>query len=276
MGSIASLDDLVNKATKGNNGNPESIWFTRWDRIAGTAITFLQNRYYSLWTFDGQPSAGVAPGAVSVPDNTTPGGLRQTNPSGGRQKWMTSLGSFLTNGQGSLLIYDRLLHISGLSGTVTTAQTVGGSITRYSSPEAWNNQAWYEVYSPVGATQTTITMNYTDQDGNSAVSPAVAFGGATYGVQGRAQPLALAAGDTGVSGVTNVTLAATTGTAGDFGITILRPLMELNIMSVGGGGLISYYENIAEIKTNACLGMIWMPHTVARLSLGGFMGTLEA
>lgn len=277
MGAITGLDDFVNKQTGGNNGNPENIWFSRWDRAAGTSITFLQGRPYSLWLLDGQPSAGVAPGGTAVvPTNVTDGGLKQTDPGGGRQKWLTSMQCALSASQGSLLVYDRLLHISGLSGTVTTAQTVGGSISRYTTTEAWGNQAWYEVYSSVGATQTTISMSYTDQDGNSATGVATPFGGANFGPQCRMQPLNLAAGDTGVRGVTSVTLAATTGTAGDFGVTIMRPLMELNITSIGGGGLISYIENIVEIKTDACLAFMFIPHTVARCSLLGAIGTVEA
>lgn len=276
MGAISGLDDLVNKATGGNNGNPENIWFSRWDRIAGTAITFLQNRYYSLWTFDGQPSAGAVPGAVAVPDNTTSGGLRQTNAGGGRTKWLTSLQNALTNGQGSLLVYDRLLHIGGLSGTVTTAQAVGGALTRYATTEAWGNQVWYEIYSDIGATGTTLTMNYTDQDGNSATSGTAAIGGANFQGAGRAQPIPLASGDLGVRGVTDITLAATTGTSGSFGITIMRPLVELNVAMIGGGGVLGWLENISEIKPSACLSMIWTPHTTGRLGIMGAAATLEA
>lgn len=277
MGALTDLSALVNRATGGNSGTPENLVFSKWDRIAGTAIVMLQNRIYSLWGFDGHPGAGVAPGGTAVvPDNTTNGGLKQADPGGGRQKWMTSFQNWGSNGQGSIMVYDRLLHISGLSGTVTTAQTVGGSITRYTGAAAWNNQAWFEIYSPVGGTTTTISMSYTDQDGNSATSPAVAFGGTNHNAQGRAQPFNLASGDTGVRGVTNVTVAATTGTAGDFGVTILRPLIELPILAQGGGGLVNYIDIIPEIFPDACLAFMWVPHQVARLGILGAAGMLEA
>lgn len=276
MGAFADLDDLVTKGTGGNNGTPESIWFTRWDRVAGTVISFLQNRFYSLWTMDGQPSAGLAPGAVSAPTNTTDGALKQADPGGGRAKYITTFQNFLSGGHGSLMIYDRLLHVSGLSGTVTTAQTVGGAITRYTGAESWNNQAWFEIYSAIGATATTLSMNYTDENGNAKVGPGTPIGGTAFAEQCRMQPMRMASGTTGVRAVADVTLTATTGTAGDFGITIIRPLLELNIMNIGGGGCMTFLENIAEVKPGACLACMFTPHTVARCSVGAMIGMLEA
>lgn len=276
MGSILNLDDLVTKATGGNNGTPESIWFTRWDRIAGTAITFLQNRYYSLWSFDGQPSAGVAPTTVAAPTNATNGALKQADPGGGRQKFITTFQNFLSAGHGSLLIYDRLLHVGGLSGTVTTAQAVGGSITRYTGSESWSNQAWYEINTAIGATPTTLSMNYTDENGNSKSSAGTVIGGTAFAEQARMQPIRMASGTMGVRGVTDVTLAATTGTAGDIAIVIIRPLLELNIMQPGGGGCMTFLENIAEVKPGACLAAMYLPHTIAKCSVGGMIGMLEA
>jgi hypothetical protein len=279
VGAIADLDSLINLTTDGGAVAGDRIWMHKWDRVAGTAITFLQNRDYSLWTFDGQPSAGVAPGGTAaVPDNTTAGGLRQVDPTGGRQKWLHAMVNWLTNAQCSVLLYDRLLHISGLSGTVTTAQTVGGAITRYTGAEAWNNQAWVEIYSPLGATATTISMNYVDQDGNAAASPAATtvIGGAAFAEQCRMFPIALAAGDSGVRSVTDVTLAATTGTAGDFGITIVRPLAMLNVAQVGGGGIRTYLESMPEIKAGACLALMIIPHTVAVNRFGMGFAMVEA
>ena len=76
MGAIADLDSLLNLTTDGGTVAGDRIWMHKWDRVAGTQITFLQNRDYSLWTFDGQPSAGVAPGGTArIPTNTTDGGL---------------------------------------------------------------------------------------------------------------------------------------------------------------------------------------------------------
>ena len=62
---------------------------------------------------------------------------------------------------GILVLYDRLLHIGGLNATTTAAQTVGGSLSRYTGGAG--NQIWVEIYTQIGTTATTITANYTNQ-----------------------------------------------------------------------------------------------------------------
>ncbi len=277
MSAIADISDLVNRATGGSSGTPESIWFTKQDRIAGATATLIPGRWHSLWMFDGQPGGGATPPTTAAaPDNTTAGSLKQTDPGGGRQKWLTSCGNWHSFEKGVLCIYDRLLHISGLSGTVTSAQTVGGSITRYTGTEAWGNEAWFEIYTQVGATAVTATVLYTDQDGNAS-STTHGFGATNNREQARATKIPLAAGDSGVRGVTSVQLLATTGTAGDFGITIARPLLYLPINEAGGGGLVQYLDMLNEIKTGACLALAWHhAGTIARARIGGCIGMLEA
>lgn len=279
MGAIAGLDDLLAKATGGNNGNPENIWWGKTHTVAGVAQAPSQNREYSQWLYDGQTATGATPPtSAAAPDATTDGGLKQANPGGGRQKWMTGFGCWFSSSPAQLIIYDRLLHISGLSGTVTTAQTVGGSLTRYTGSAAWGNQAWVEIYSPIGGTATTVTMTYTNELGVSGqVSPSTAIGGASFQEQSRIFPIPLAAGDLGVQAVQDCTLAATTGTAGNFGITILRPLATFNLMDIGVGGHMTYLEQIVEVLTDACLAFIVTTHSSGIAPYyAGVVGMVEA
>jgi hypothetical protein len=154
MTALADLSDVLNRMTGGNSGTPENIWWHKQARVAGVAATApIAGRPASLWTYDGQPSGGVAPTTVAVPDNTTTGGLKQTDPGGGREKWLIG-GAVTGSVPGELILYDRLLHIGGLSGTVTTAQTVGGSLTRYT--DGVGNMVWAEIYTIIGASSTTI------------------------------------------------------------------------------------------------------------------------
>lgn len=279
MGALAGLNDLVNRATGGNSGAPENIWWSKGQRVLGaTGITFLQQRDYSLWMYDGQPGgpAAIPPTTAIAPDNTTDGSLKQADATGGRQKWLTSFGIFSCLGQATYMLYDRLLHISGLSGTVTTAQTVGGAITRYTEAESWGNQIWFEIYTDVGATPCTISCNYTDQDGVARVSGTSTFGSTNAAQQGRASPIPMVSGGFGARGVTDATLSATTGTAGNFGITIVRPLAYVTTYAVGGGGAVNYLEQIAEIKPGACLALMILPHTVHVHQGGGYISTVQA
>src|SRR5262245_52059430 len=164
-------------------------------RVSGAAAAaVIAGRMTSLWQYEGTPAHGAAPGAAAIPDNATNGGWKQADPGGGRQKWLHSLGG-VANVQGTLVLYDRLLHISGLSGTNTGAQTVQSSrnpaLTRYTS--GVGNQIWIEIYTQIGASSTTITASYTDQDGNSGqITPAVAIGNTNLREAQRIIPVTLA------------------------------------------------------------------------------------
>lgn len=278
MGALTDLNDLTNRATGGGTGTPENIWFHKTDQIGATSIIPVQGRELSLWQFEGAPSAGAKPpGTVAVPDNTTDGGLKQTDPTGGRSKYLTGAGNWWSGCQGMIVIYDRLLHISGLSGIVTTAQAVGGTLTRYATTEAWANQVFVEIYTAIGATGTTISMTYTDQDGNTGNTGGTAtIGGTGHSEQGRFIQLPLAAGDTGVRAVADVTLAATTGTAGEFGIVIARPIAVIEVTQLGGGGLQNFLAGIPEIKTDACLAAYFIAHQSLLARLGCWISTVEA
>ena len=62
MAAIADLSDLINRSTGGNSGTPDNLFFFKRARVAGAAATApIAGRPASLWTYDGQPSAGTAP-----------------------------------------------------------------------------------------------------------------------------------------------------------------------------------------------------------------------
>jgi hypothetical protein len=260
MGSIASLSDLVNKLTGGNDGNPEQIWFYKGNRANGGAVlgTPGQSGFYSYWTVDGNPSGGAVPTTVENPTNATSGGLRQTNPGGGRQKWIQSICA-ASHLAGTLILYDRLLHIGGLSGTVTTSQTVGGTLTRYTN--GVGNIAFTEIYTNVGTTTTSINMDsYTDQDNNTGqVGRTVLFPNG-FNVTPAVRFLVPSDEDTGVRAVASVDLVATTGTAGNFGVTIGHPLLSIELQGAGiPAGYSFVHKGMPEVLTDACLAWLWRP-----------------
>ena len=71
--------------------------------------------------------------------------------------------------------------------------------------------------------------------------------------------LPLQSGDTGVRAVASVSLTATTGTAGAFGVTLFKPLFVICVLDMSGvlsaGGYItgSTFGGIPTIVDNACL-----------------------
>lgn len=280
MAALTDISDIINRLTGGNSGTPDHKWFWKDNRVGASAATAaVAHRLLSLWTYNGCPGAPVlGPGAVAAPDNTTNGSLKQADPGGGRQKWLLGM-SAAANTAGTLILYDRLLHISGLNGTTITAQTVGGSLTRYTGAESAGNQIWIEIYTAIGSTGTTITANYTDQSGNSGqTTEAAIIGGTGYSEAQRFIPLQLADGDTGVQAVASVTLAASTLTAGNFGVTVVRPLATLSIGGIGYGNIvdsISKITGIPEIKAGACLAFAFMPNSTTSPQILGSIHTIE-
>lgn len=288
MGALADLSDVINRMSGGNSGSPEQIMFYKDKRVGAAAATApTSGTLYSLWMNNGIPGTpGAAPGAAAVPTNTTAGALQQTDPGGGRQKWLTGIDadalSATTLGTGVLILYDRLFHVSGFSGTVITAQTVQGSpaspaLTRYTN--GVGNQIWAEIYTTLGTTQRTVSCSYTDQAGVASTSVATVLGAAgTNGAQ-MILPLSLAAGDTGVQAVNTATLSASTGTAGNWGITIAHPLA---MVPVGGPGapsvadMVASFPSLVEVLSGACLALAFMATSTSAPAVVGGVHFIEA
>lgn len=277
MAAITDLSDLISLSSGGGTAQPQNPWFFKQARIAGAAATApIAGRPASLWRYDGAPAGGAVPTTVAACDNTLVGSIPLTSPGGGRelhlvQAWATGLVG------GTLVLYDRLLHIGGLSGTTTTAQTVGGTITRYT--DGVGNFVMAEIYTIIGTTATTITMDYTDNDGNSGqTSTAVVIGGTGFREVTRAIYLPLASGDTGVQAVASVDLVASTGTAGNFGVTVGHPLAYIGIGTAGAPGWRDFVTGLPGIPTigdDACLSLLWIPVTTTVPEILGGLGIVE-
>lgn len=282
MGAIADLSQLINTAT-GGTGAKEYTPFYIDNRVgAGAGLTPVASQYLSLWTLNRFPrGAGAAPGGTARnPDNTTQGALGQSDPTGGRQKYLA--GGFVSGAPAQVVTwYDRLADISGLSGTVTTAQnTTSLAVTRYTGTESVGNEIWIEIYTQIGASATGITANYTNQDGTSGrTSQTVVIGGTGRREQARIIRVPLANGDTGVRSVESVTVGISTGTAGDFGVTIARPIINTNIGLSGSGSIIDCLTQLGafpEIETGACLSPILLATTTTLTGVAGVLSFVEA
>lgn len=281
MAAITDLSDLIHRQTGGSNGSPENIFFHKVPRTAGAAVTApLAGRGCSLWTYDGMPAAGAVPTSAAIPDRTTQGAIPFTPPGGTREKWLIGA-SVAPLAAGVYLLYDRLFHIGGLSATSTADQTVQGStpspaLTRNTG--GVGNMAFTEVYAQLGTTATTLTMTYTDQDGNTGQTSTINIGAASFREVTRMQRIPLAAGDTGVQAIEKVKLTATTAAAGNFGITIAQPLAWI---PVGAGGTMGWRDyttglpGIPAIDPDACLAMMYIAATVTATELYGCLATVE-
>lgn len=239
------------------------------------SISLLVGRIGNLLVL-GAPS-GAAPTTAVVPTNATAGSFGQENGSGtlcvasAHAQFSAATSS---GGSYAIIVADILSHQGGLSGTVTTAQTTNlptAALTRYT--DGVGVMMALTIYTQVGTTATTVTASYTNQDGTSGrVSPSVFIGSTNYRNAGQMILLPLQVGDTGVRSVESVTVLATTGTAGNFGVTLFKPLamicadgntsMSKDMIS---GGLLG---GLPEIVDDACL----VPFVIGTAS--GFSGSI--
>jgi hypothetical protein len=281
MAALTDLSDLINRLTGGNNGTPETVFYNKVARVAGAAAAApIAGRAASLWTYDGFPAGGSAPGAASIPTRTTTGAIPFTAPGGTREKFLISSGVVSTIA-GVYVLYDRLFHMSGLSGTSTTDQTIQGAtptpaLTRNTG--GVGNMVFYEIYTLIGTTSTTLTMTYTDQDGNSGQTSTINIGATGFREATRAQRIPFAAGDNGVRAVEKIKLTGSTGTVGDFGITIAKPLAWIPVGGQGVGGWRDYTTGLPGIPaydTNTCLAALFIPSTATAPEIWGAMTFVE-
>jgi len=281
MAAITDLSDLINRQSGGNSGTPNNLFYQKVPRVAGAAATApIIGRGCSLWTYDGTPASGAVPTVGAIPDRSTTGALPFLVATGGRDTHL--IGTSVTPlTAGVYLLYDRLFHIGGLSGTSTAAQSVQGSpaspaLTRNTGGAG--NIAWYEIYTLIGATGTTLTMNYTNQAGTSGQTSTINIGATNFREVTRVQRIPLAAGDTGIRAINTVQNTATTGTVGNFGITIAQPLAWLPVGAAGTGGWRDYttgLPGIPVIDPNACLALMFIPAAATAPEIWGCFATVE-
>jgi hypothetical protein len=281
MAALTDLSDLINRQSGGNSGTPSNLFWHKVPRVAGVAATApIIGRPASLWTYDGMPAGGAVPTVGAIPDRTTQGAIPFTAATGGRDLHL--IGASVTPlTAGVYLLYDRLFHIGGLSGTSTADQDVQDSpaspaLTRNTNGEG--NIAWYEIYTIIGTSTTTLTMTYTNQAGTGSQTSTINIGATGFREVTRAQRIPLAAGDTGIQAVEKVKLTATTGTLGNFGITIAQPLAWIPVGVGGTAGWRDYttgLPGIPVINPDACLALMFIPNAATAPEVWGSIATVE-
>jgi hypothetical protein len=223
--TISTRDQLI--GAMGNNSSRLVI-----DKASITSQT--ANSFASLWRATGQPGQGAIPGAAAVCDNTMTGAMQFTQQTSPATSYLGILEAMCSNAGSTLEIHDRLMHMGGLNGTLTTAQTVNVDISanlatanldaRKGDANYSDVQWWLEWYTATGGTGVTATVNVTYNDGTSGnltAIPLLATRPASHMI-----PLnnLIPAADSGkyIRDVNTVTLSVTTGTAGSFGVTATR------------------------------------------------------
>lgn len=270
--TINTLDGIANAL--GNNSSRFII-----DKASLSNATAGQ--YHSLWRATGQPGQGAIPAAAATCNNTLTGAMsfnQQTSPATSYGGWANASCS---NSATTLEVHDRLMHMGGLSGTVTSAQTVGidfngiaadNMVERIGDSNYSDIQWWLEWYTDTGSSAVTLTANVTYDDGSTGNLTAISLAATRRASQMISLNTMIPAAAAGrfIRGVNTVTLSATTGTAGSFGVTATRPRMTMplplaNKMEVFDWAALGF----PEIKNAACLFPLQLASTTTTGTVRG-------
>jgi len=189
--------------------------------------------YCSMWRSTGQPAQGAIPGAAATCNATTTGGLIVPAQTAPVKSYFAYFEWACSNNAMTLELHDRLAQMGGLVGNVATAQTVSLDLDTMSGTDNIANrigvadysdvQWWLEWYTATGSTAVTATVNVTYSDGSTGNLTGISLAA----TRPAAHMINLnvyrpAAVSLCIRGVNSVTLSATTGTAGNFGVTATR------------------------------------------------------
>lgn len=271
--TITSRDQLIDAM-----GNSSSRFILDKANIVSQAA----GTYVSLWRATGQPGQGAVPTTAAVCTTALTGAMgfaQQTAPA-------TSYGAYMevvtSNSAMTVEIHDRIAHMGGLNGTLTTAQTVGIDLStllptsnvgaRIGDANYSDVQWWLEWYTATGATAATATVAVTYDDGTSGNLTALSLAAtrpASFMVSLNALIPAASSGKY-IRAVNTVTLSGSTGTAGSFGVTATRIRMA-SMCPVANLKTISNWADLGfpEIGNSACLFPVVLTSTTSSGTLRG-------
>lgn len=259
MPGFASRDDLINELT--TNGKRDEFVF---NKLCPNACVVGQ--IDSLWKGTGFPGAGsdpaTTPGSVHDSDATSNVAGSMFFPDRSTDLRYLLKVSVLADQAGTLILYDRLAGVSGISLTSTGAKTVNsGSLSRYSGAAATNNEAWLEMTTAITTNSLTANLgSYTSADGSTAQVGGTVVTTTANGTIGKIIPLPLAAGKQGVRSVeAGLTVGGTAPAAGVANLLIVRRLAQIPC-TANIANNVSFLDDelsLPQIFDNATLGLAW-------------------
>jgi hypothetical protein len=139
---------------------------------------------------------------------------------------------------GTVWLVDLLAASGGLSGIVTGAQTTNlptATLTR--NTDGIGVRMAVVVLSQIGGTAVGCTVSYDNENGSTKTSPTFVIGGTGRRENAAWIDVPITDGDLGVTKVNNINLVSTTGTAGNIGVFLYKPIDCIPNNFYGGRGL---------------------------------------
>lgn len=249
-------------------------------KVGVTMSSPSSQRAYTHWYAGGNPGASVATtiginGEAAIPSlNSVDGRIRRTNPASGNAH-LARLAVSAT-AAGTLWLIDRLWHNSGLSVTSTSAQAISAATLPARSGDGTTNganvMAAIEWSATAGAGTPTVTLTYTDQDGNTGATGT--FTGVTGVPVGTFEVFNFTAGDTGVRAPTSFIQSATR-TSGAMHLVLFRVLAQVEVTAANIGNAIdALTSGLPQIYDDSVLQLVWFPTgTTAATIMGQYIET---
>ena len=271
MPGFTSRDDIISELTISNKRDEK--WFTKVAPAAAEAAGVWQ----SLWKGVGTPGAGsdpaATPGTIYDSDATAQVAGSVWFPDRSPDlRFLTAFGAVASQAC-TLMLYDRLAGVSGISLATTGAKTVNsGALTRYSGTAAGDNEVWLEVRTATTTTAPIVNLSsYTSADGSTAQSGgSITFPAAATDLHSMIK-MPLSATKNGVRSVEAGLNVGTAGATGVVNVLITKPLALLPL-AANTYNEISFLDDILSlppIYDNATLGLAILATVTTAVTVSG-------
>ena len=262
--AITTMDGVVAGLASARNAV-----FLQSSTVSTSSNTFLNLQKASTTSFGlmATPAAASSGGTLHTHDDA--GFPKLPAPSGVRYLAGVDITALNT---GTIFVYDRVWSCSGFSGTMAGAQAVTGfpALTR-PDVNGTGLELWVECYTATGPSPSNITVQYTNTAGTSGRNT-ISVSHPTPMPAGRMYNVNLQSGDAGVKSIESVTLSASTGTAGNFGVSLMRRLAVIPISVVSVTNSMDFASvKMPVVQENAAINLV---HLATGGTIGNILGNL--
>lgn len=244
-------------------------------KVGITMAAVASQRAYTHWYATGNPGASTATSigingeAVTPALASTGGRILRTNPVSGNA-YVGRLAAQATVA-GTLWLIDRVWQNSGLVVTSNTAQAISPATLPARCNDGTSNgagiMAAIEWSATGGAGTPTVTLTYTDQDGNTGATGT--FTGVASPPVGTFEIFTLAAGDTGIRAPTSFIQSATR-TSGTMHLVLFRVIAQVECTSQNIGNAIdALTSGMPRIYNDSVLQLVWFPSSTGSTTIAG-------
>lgn len=269
--AITTVDGIIN----GLGNSAQQLLINK-----ATIANQLAGGFTSLWRATGTPGQGAIPTTAAVITNPLTGAFSFTNPTGGPKSYIARSFFVCGNSGTDIQIHDRLAHMGGLLGNNTGAQTVGVDVSgsgsnmdlRRGAADYSDVQWWLEIYTDIGTTGVTATVTYTNTDGTTGRTTTLTIGGTSPANRaGRFFPIQGSGGEF-IQSIQTIQ-HATTGTAGNYGITATKIITTVSCPLLNYGVVYDWAQlGFPVVADSACLFLVVLAGTT---SSGTVVGTAK-